>query len=148
VIGYIHVWNDVAGKPPFSYSLVETLYQFAKVLAYSLKRNGYFDKGKLENDSFEGKVIDISVSGMLFTYPSSKISAALRSEKKLAVKIITPQRSITAEASIVRRFKDPSLGYYGCQFEKIAEDDLSYLYEYIYGKTFSADDAVFLTGKV
>jgi hypothetical protein len=148
VIGYIHVWNDVAEKPPLNYSMIETLYQFAKVLAYSLKINGYFDKGKLENDSFEGKVIDISASGLLFAYPSSKISAALRSEKKLAVTIITPQRSITAEAIIVRRFKDSSLGYYGCQFEKIAEEDLSYLFEYIYGKPFCADDAVFLTGKV
>jgi hypothetical protein len=148
VIGYIHVWNNAAGKPPFDYSLVDTLYQFANVLAYSLKINGYFDKGKLKNEGFEGKVIDISASGMLFAYPSSSIITALRSAKKLAVKIITPQRSITAEAAIVRRFKDSSLNYYGCQFEKISAEDQGYLFGYIYGKPLNANDAVFLTGKV
>lgn len=148
VIGYIHVWNDVAEKPPFKFPLIETLYQFAKVLAYSLKINGFFDKGKLKNDSFEGKIIDISASGLLFAYPSSDISAALRSESRLAVKINIPQRSISAEAIIVRRFKDSSLGYYGCQFEKIDAEDLRCLFEFIYGKPLTDDDVVFLAGKV
>jgi hypothetical protein len=148
VIGYIHVWNNVAGKPPLNYSLIETLHQFVTVLTHSLKSNGYFDKGKLENDGFEGKIIDISASGLLFAYPQSNISATLRSEKKLAIKITTPQRSMTVEAAIVRRFKDSSLSYYGCQFVEIADDDLSHLFEYIYGKSFSVDDPVFLTGKL
>ncbi|MDR0495290.1 MAG: PilZ domain-containing protein [Treponema sp.] len=148
VIGYIHVWNETGGKPPFDFSLLDTLYQFAKVLSYSLKINGYFDKGKMKNDGFEGKIIDISASGLLFAYPSSDISAALRSEKKLAVTIVTPQRSITLEASIVRRFKDSALGYYGCQFEKVTEEDMNYLIEYIYGVPFSTANSVFLAGKV
>jgi hypothetical protein len=149
VIGYIHIWNEATGKPPFDYSLLDTLYQFARVLSYSLKINGYFDKGKVKNDGFEGKVIDISASGLLFAYPlSSGISAMLRSKKKLIATIITPQRSIILEAKIVRRFKDGSFGYYGCQFEKVTEEDMDYLIEYIYGKSLSADDGPFLAGKV
>jgi len=148
VIGYIHVWNNVEGKPPFDYKVVDVLYQFAKVLAYSLKINGYFEDGKLKNDSFEGKIIDISASGLLFTYPYSDLSSALQLESKLTVKIITPERSITTEAIIVRRFKDAALGYYGCQFEKMKPEDISYLFEAIYGKPLTDLDAKFLSGQV
>jgi hypothetical protein len=148
VIGYIHIWNNVEGRPPFDYTMIDVLYQFAKVLAYSLKINGYFEEGKVENDYFEGKVIDISASGLLFAYPHSESASALHPESKLTVRIITPQRSITTEAIIVRRFKDKSQGYYGCQFEKMDPQDLGYLFESIYGKPLTDLDAKFLSGQV
>ena len=102
----------------------------------------------MKNDSFEGKVIDISASGLLFAYPFSSISSSLKPESRLTVKITTPERSITAEAIIVRCFRDKSLGYYGCQFEKMETENLSHLFESIYGKPLTDIDAKFLTGQV
>jgi c-di-GMP-binding flagellar brake protein YcgR len=137
VIGFIHLWIDEEGKKPFDYSMIDTLYQFTKVLAYSLEINGFFDKGKRENDTFEGNVIDISASGLLFAYPPSDISSALKPDNRLTIKIITPLRTITTSAVIIRRFKDKSLGYYGCQFDKMAIEDKKYLFEFIYGKPYT-----------
>lgn len=148
VIGYIHVWNDAEGKPPFEYSLVETLYQFAKVVAYSLKVNGFFEKGKLPNDSFEGNIIDISASGLLFSNSSAQLFSSLRSETKLSVNIITPDRSITTEAIIARRFRSNSFDCYGCRFDTLADGDLRHLFECIYGIPFTDADANFLSGNV
>jgi hypothetical protein len=145
VIGYVHIWIDTADKPPFDYEIINTLFQLTKVLAYSLKINGYFEKGKLKNDPFEGKVIDISASGLLFAYPvSASISSALKLESKLTVKITTPERSITTEAKIVRRFKDKTIGYYGCRFENMETEDHHYLFEFIYGKPLDDTDSEFL----
>jgi len=145
VIGYVHIWIDVEGKPPFNFEMINTLFQLTKVLAYSLKINGYFEKGKLKNDPFEGKVIDISASGLLFAYPaSSSISSALKPESRLTVKITTPERSITTEATIARRFKDKTIRYYGCRFEKMEEEDHRYLFEFIYGKQLTDSDSEFL----
>jgi len=144
VIGYIHIWIDIADRPPLDYQNVYTLFQLAKVLAYSLKVNGYFDKGKMKNDPFEGKVIDISASGLLFAYPvSSSISTVLKADSNLTVKITTPERSITTEANIVRRFKDKATGYYGCRFEKMAGDDHDYLHKFIYGKPLADTESEF-----
>jgi hypothetical protein len=145
VIGYVHIWTDVEDKPPFDYEIINTLFQLTKVLAYSLKINGYFEKGKLKNDPFEGKVIDISASGLLFAYPvSSNISSALKPDSRLTVKITTPERSITTEARIVRRFKDKTIGYYGCRFDKMEAEEHNYLFEFIYGKPFTDADSEFL----
>ena len=148
VIGYIHIWISKEGKLPFDYQIIDTLYQFAKVLANSLKVNGYFEGGKLKNDPFEGKIIDISASGLLFTYPNSVFSSTLLPDNDLSVKLKTPKRVVNANAKIVRRYKDNIQGYYGCRFQDMEPEDLRYLFEYIYGKPFTDSDAAFLTGQV
>ncbi|MDR1211704.1 MAG: PilZ domain-containing protein [Spirochaetaceae bacterium] len=148
VIGYIHVWISKEGKAPFDYALTDTLYQFAKVLAYSLKMNGYFDSGLIKEERFEGRVIDISVSGLLFVYPNSNLSVALLPDSELAIKLITPKRSISASARIVRRYKDSSMGYFGCRFLDMLPEDMRFLFEFIYGKPLLDQDVNFLAGQV
>jgi hypothetical protein len=148
VIGYIHIWISKEGKVPFDYGVIDTLYQFAKVLAYSLKRNGYFETGKIRNDPFEGKVIDISASGLLFAHPHSALSTSLLPDSELTAKIVTPRRSVNARAKIVRRYKDNSLGYFGCKFLDMAPEDMRFLFEFLYGKPLTDMDASFLSGQV
>jgi hypothetical protein len=148
VIGYIHIWINKEGKLPFDYGVIDTLYQFAKILAFSLKINGYFEPGKMRNEPFEGKVIDISASGLLFAYPHSALSTALLPDNELSVKLLAPRRAINANAKIVRRYKDSSQGYFGCRFLGMAPEDLRFLFEFIYGKPFTDTDASFLAGQV
>jgi len=128
--------------------VIDNMIQYSKGLAYSLKLNGYFEAGKLKNDPFEGKIVDISGSGLLFTYPSSPLATILMPENELTVKIRTLNRAINTKAKIVRRYKDNTQGYFGCRFMEMEPEDLRFLFEYIYGKTFSDEDAAFLSGQV
>jgi len=148
VIGYIHIWIDKEGMMPFDYAVIDSMYQFSKILAYSLKLNGYFERGKLKNEPFEGKIIDISASGLLFTYPNSTFASTLLPDSELAVRLTTDRRTINVKAKIVRRYKDNMQGYFGCRFVDMEPEDLRYLFEYIYGKTFTDTDAAFLSGQV
>jgi len=148
VIGYIHIWINKEGKLPFDYSIIETLYQFSKILANSLKINGYFESGKLKNDPFEGRIIDISASGLLFTYPNSVFASTLLPDSELSVKLKTPRRTVNAKAKIVRRYKDNVQGYFGCRFLDMEPEDLRFLFEFIYSKPFTDNDAAFLSGQV
>jgi hypothetical protein len=148
VIGYIHIWVNKEGKQPFDYTVIDNLYQFAKILAFSLKENGYFETGRIKNEPFEGKVIDISASGILFAYPHSALSSSLLLDTELAVKLVSFNRSINANARIVRRYKDNTMGYFGCRFLDIVPEDMRFLFEVIYGKPFTDKDASFLSGQV
>jgi hypothetical protein len=102
----------------------------------------------MRNEPFEGKVIDISASGLLFAYPHSPLSTALLADTELSVKLIAPRRAINANAKIVRRYRDNSQGYFGCRFLDMAPEDLRFLFEFIYGKPFTDTDASFLSGQV
>jgi hypothetical protein len=148
VIGYIHAWINQKGIPPFNFSTIDTLYQFAHVYAFSIKTNGYFDAGKLKNEPLSGKIIDISASGMLFAYPHSSLSVPLTPESELAIKMTAPNRTIRCNAKIVRQYTDSSIGYFGCRFLDMAPEDMRFLFECIYGKPLTDSDAAFLSGQV
>ena len=148
VIGYVHIWINKEGRLPFDYATIDTLYQFSKILSNSLKINGYFETGRMKNEPFEGKIMDISASGLLFSYPNSVLATTLMPDNELSVKLITTHRTVNAKARIVRRYKDSIQGYFGCRFLNIAPEDLRFLFELIYGKPFTDSDAAFLSGQV
>ncbi|GHU57794.1 hypothetical protein FACS189444_0460 [Spirochaetia bacterium] len=147
VIGYIHIWINQAGIPPFDYGVIETLYQFAKILAFSLKTNGYFKSSMQRDAPFEGAVLDISASGLLFAYLHSPLAASLLPEGELLARIVAPKRTINATVKIVRCYKDHLRCYFGCRFLNIVPEDMRFLFEHIYGKPMTADPA-FLSGQV
>jgi hypothetical protein len=150
VIGYIHAWTNKKDTPPLDYKAIETIYQFTKIIAFSLKAQGFFESRRLKNEPFEGSIIDISASGLLLAYPHSSLANALRPDGELAVKIETPNRTVTTTARIVRRFTLHSVSsvYIGCQFLDMDPEDIRFLFEFIYGKPFSGSDATFLAGQV
>ena len=148
IIGYIHIWVNSQGKLPFDYTVIDTLYQYGMVLANSLEINGYFEDGKIKNESFEGKIMDISASGLLFVNPNNTSSAYLMPNIELAIKLITPKRKVNTNARIVRKFKDSAQGYFGVRFLDMAPEDMRFLFEYIYGKTFNDENSGFITGQV
>jgi len=149
VIGYIHVWISKEGRVPFDFSVLDNIYQLAKVLAFSLKENGYFDHGRMENEAFEGRVLDISASGLLFAYPlGSSLMTTLLIDSELTVTIEAPYRTISVIARIVRKFKDKTAGYFGCRFINIAPEDTRFLFEHLYGRQIDAKDTAFLAGQV
>jgi hypothetical protein len=145
VVGCIHIWISKASRPSFTFNVLDTIYQFSKVLAFSLKANGYFEHGKVNQQPVEGKILDISVSGLLFAYPlgSSHVSA-LQDGSNLTVTVEAPNRSMSVIAQIVRRFKDKSAGYLGCHFVNMAPEDKRFLFEHLYGRQIDSNDSDFL----
>jgi c-di-GMP-binding flagellar brake protein YcgR len=149
VIGYIHVWINQEGRLPFDYTMLDNLFQFSKVLAFSLKENGYFEPGKIQNEAFEGRVLDISVSGLLFACPHGfSIASLLMVDAELTVTVVAPNRTINVLAKIVRHFKDKSAAYFGCRFSGMVPEDTRFLFEYLYGRQIDDTDSDYLSGQV
>ena len=149
VIGYIHIWIVRQNRLPFDFSVLDSVYQLSKVLAFSLKENGYFDHGRMANEAFEGRVLDISASGLLFAYPlGTSLLSTLLIDSELTVTIEAPYRTISVIGKIVRKFKDKTTCYFGCRFTNIAPEDTRFLFEHLYGRQIDAEDTAFLTGQV
>jgi len=149
VIGYIHIWIVKKDSLMIDFSVLDNVYQLAKVLAYSLKENGYFDHGRMTNEAFEGKVLDMSASGLLFSFPlGTALLSTLLLDSELTVTIEAPYRTISVVAKIVRKFKDKTTSYIGCRFMNIAPEDTRFLFEHLYGRQIDAEDTAFLAGQV
>ena len=70
VIGYVHVWSEHVN---LGIEVFEYLYQFSKVLVYTLKSHGYFDSIDRQKGEYAAEILDISASGLLFTHTSKEL---------------------------------------------------------------------------
>lgn len=115
-------------------------------LAFSLKENGYFEDGGMNNDPSGGRILDISASELLFAYPpDTGLLSTLLIGAELTVTIEAPKRTISATARIVRRFKDKAAACFGCRFINMAPEDTRFLFEYLYGRQLDDSDDATLT---
>jgi hypothetical protein len=146
VIGYLSLVNRQEGQPPFDLSILEAFQQFALVLAYSLKINGYFRDAPRRNRDWEAAIIDLSAGGMLFANPSRELSAALLPGSVLDLSLRIGQRRLRTKAMLKRRYQDAELFYYGVELVGMAPEDFRFLFEVLYGRPYTDDDAEGLEG--
>jgi c-di-GMP-binding flagellar brake protein YcgR len=100
----------------------------------SLEKRGYFEAGRMKDRVINGRVADISASGLRFAVPNSFVFQSLQPGVELAVTLQALQRTINAKVNIRRRYKEGNLVYLGCRFIDITPDDSRFLFEIIYGK--------------
>jgi len=147
VVGYVYLMNDEAKKTCLDYRAVDFAWEFAHILAYSLKSNNYF---KLDEDSvvdpYKPKVVDLSASGCQLLMPKAAFKVKL---KKGSVLDITISRgdtgaSVVVKGRVARRFDDRENEYYGVAFLNAEEDALAALRKSLYADDsgrFACDEA-------
>jgi hypothetical protein len=146
VIGYVYLVNKLAGRPPFDLPILETFHQFAKVLAYSLKVNGYFRNAPKKARDFAADVIDISAGGLLFSNSSRDLSSSLLPGSDMVLSIKAKGRSVKALAAVKRVYRDSSRSYFGVEYADVSPEDFRFLFECLYGRGFTDEDAAGIEG--
>jgi hypothetical protein len=146
VIGYVYLVNTQPGKPPFDLPVLETYQQFAKVLAYSLKVNGYFRNAPKKARDFAADVIDISAGGLLFSNSSRDLSTSLLPGSDMELSIKAKGRTVKALATVKRVYRDVARSYFGVEYAQFAPEDFRFLFECLYGRGFTDEDAASIEG--
>ncbi|MDR1788038.1 MAG: PilZ domain-containing protein [Treponema sp.] len=147
IIGCIHLWiKNESAKKRLDHNALETARQFARIFVYSLKVHSYFEEGRVQPEPFYGEILDISASGLLFASSAPAVTSALRPGAELALRLSAPGRTICCSAVIARQCADETRTYCGCAFSGLAPEDLRFLFEFLYGKTFG--DTALLAGGV
>jgi hypothetical protein len=146
VIGYVCLLNKQQGKPPFDLAVLETFLQFAKILAYSLKINGYFRDAPKKPQDYRADVIDISAGGLLFSNASRDLAASLLPGSALDLAVRVGERNAKAHAIVKRTYRDASRVYYGVEYAEMAPEDFRFLFEALYGRDFTDADATGIEG--
>ena len=146
VVGYIHLSNHRDRREKITEELVEFTYEFARVLCYALQLNGYFRAEGQEDEYIESSVIDMSASGLLFTYSGPQVIEELQAESEIDLVLKTEMRQLVVGSRVMRRFAADDNYFFGVEFIRISPDDFEYLFEYLYGKEFSTEFAEVLEG--
>jgi hypothetical protein len=146
VIGYVYLVNTLPGRPPFDLPVLETFYQFAKVLAYSLQVNGYFRGAPKKKQDFSADVIDISAGGLLFSSASRDLTGSLLPGSEIEIAIMARERVIKAPGLVKRVYRDLSRSYFGIEYAGLEPEDFRFLFECLYGRAFTDEDASGIEG--
>jgi len=136
VVGYIHVWNTPPKRERLVKDTVELVHEFARILCYSLVKNGYFKIEKSTERRFEAPIIDMSASGLLFAHTSADLVRDLLVHTDLEMTLRFEKRTIKVGARIMRKFRDAEGYYFGVLFLRMEPDDFGFLYQFLYGKAF------------
>ena len=134
----LEVWSD--SKETLDDDVLEYVFQFSKILAYSLKLNGYFNKSNEVTAEYTTGIVDISASGLLFVNPSRELSLALTLYSDLELELKLKERTMTLGTRVMRKYTGKQTIYYGVQFLEIKPEDFRYLFDYVYGRTFNEYD--------
>lgn len=146
VIGYVYLVNTLPGKPPFDLPVLEIFHQFAKVLAYSLKVNGYFRNSPKKARDFAANVLDISAGGLLFSNSSRELSSSLLPGSDMELSLAAKDRTVKVPATVKRVFRDASHSYFGVEYAGLEPEDFRFLFECLYGRAFTDADAAGVEG--
>jgi hypothetical protein len=148
VLGYVYLWTKLrGGRPPLKYQTVETAARYARLLARAFYEGGRFESARRTKEAVAARLVDISASGLRFSWPASGPGPGLPPGMELDVWLETPERSVRTAVRVARRTAAVNAEM-GCRFVDLAEEDRSWLFEYLYGEPLSAEEKPFLAGEV
>ncbi len=139
-VGVIYLAQRVEVDGVFDHDLLDETAQFAKILAYSLKTNGYFKEQDRQNNQYSADIIDISASGLLFANNSEALDEALALYADIDLGLRFDKRTMRIGARVMRKLRDTKMGYYGVQFMEIKPEDFRFVFEFVYGRSATSED--------
>ena len=137
VVGYVHVWSEQA---TFGIDVFEYIYQFSKVLVYTLKHHRYFENMQRDHEEFAAEILDISASGLLFTHTSPDLREKLVLYTDLDLVLKMGPRKMSIGSRIMRKYMDRERAFFGCQFIDLKPEDFRFLFDAIYGRELTRED--------
>lgn len=140
VVSYIRLFNNKTQNRAFTDETLSFAREFARILAFSLDKQGYFTGGELKSSKYKPEIIDLSASGLLFTHPEKKLSEMLGMYGDLKLILKIGPRKLEMFSRVMRKYKNKNIYYYGIQFLEVVPEDFRFLFDYVYGRPFSDDD--------
>ncbi|HUX51730.1 MAG TPA: PilZ domain-containing protein [Spirochaetia bacterium] len=137
VAGYLYLLRSRELTPQFDPKVVEFVFQFSRVLAYSLMMNGYFKAEPVKREFGASELLDISGSGLLFGYPKDGPSLLLYSDIDLTIHL--GDSTVTAKSRVMRRYADNERVYLGVRFMDMSLEDMEVLFQRLYGRDYVGD---------
>ncbi|MFP4067676.1 MAG: PilZ domain-containing protein [Spirochaetaceae bacterium] len=137
VVGYLYLAKSGRDVTHFDSRAVEFVLQYSRVLAYALEVNGYFTKQPVKEEYGEAVLIDISGSGILFSYPADGPSLSLYEDVELRIHL--ENEEVPATARVMRKYRDSGRVYFGAQFLDIDTEGMDKLFDRLYGTRYRGE---------
>ena len=131
VVGYLYLVRPITHGAEFDSGVIDFVWQYARVFAYSLEANGYFRSSETRPELRKAELIDLSANGALFSVPKDGPSLGMYAETRLELRL--DRRRASVQARVVRRIEEGERIFLGLQFTKISPELQRALCRRLYG---------------
>ncbi len=135
-VGMVELSNGSGRPKSLGLTAVDLAWEFARVLAWFLKRHGYFGSAKDNEGARRGSIIDASPAGLLVELPTN--GPRFVDGSLLRLKLSSGDWSLLCAAKVARRYDDGKTRFYGLAFQALEPEEMAGIARGLYG----ADEAV------
>ncbi|MCE9501823.1 MAG: DUF1577 domain-containing protein, partial [Leptospira sp.] len=133
LVGFIKVFTTAMDKHLITLQQAVYIHELAELVSYA------FTKVTIKDNRFDmyrmnTKVMDISISGLLFEIEDENLYRYLLKHNKIKMYIPVDDRNLVISGEILRYFQKGTAFYLGVNFFASNPDDLKYLENYIFEK--------------
>jgi len=130
-VGVVILANGPDRPRALDFAAVDLAWEFSRILAFFLRRHGYFAAQGDGEGSRGGSIVDASAVGLLVVLPADGPRLTLGASIRLRLKVA--ERSIVCVARVARRYEEGGTHYYGLAFQDLTAVDMAELAQSLYG---------------
>lgn len=130
-VGLVYMANGPERRRALDFGAVDLAYEFSRILAWFLKRHGYF-AGSSAAAPKRGSIIDASPAGLLAALPRGGPNIAQNSVIRL--RLTLKGKAVVCSGKVARRYEEGGIGYCGIAFMDLSAKDMAALSLQLYGK--------------
>jgi hypothetical protein len=139
-VGMVYIANGPERPIALDFGAVDLAWEFSRILAWFLKRHGYFAESTASGSAPKrGSIVDASPSGLLAVLPigGPKIEQGSTIRLRLGLK----EKVIVCTGRVARRYNEAGMSFCGIAFVDLSAQDMAALSIGLYGdEDQSADD--------
>lgn len=131
-VGIVHIANGPDRPMALDFGAVDLAWEFSRILAWFLKRHGYFAESAGGASPKRGSIIDASPAGILAALPvgGPKIELGTVIRLRLGLK----DKSIVCSGKVARRYNEGGMSFCGIAFMDLSAQDTATLSLSLYGE--------------
>jgi hypothetical protein len=131
-VGIVYVANGPDHPQALDFAAVDLAWEFSRVLAWFLKRHGYFVETRSGDAAKRGSIVDASPAGILAVIPSGgpKIEQGSVIRLRLGLK----DKGIVCSGKVARRYDEGEMRFCGIAFMDLSAEDRALLSLDLYGE--------------
>jgi hypothetical protein len=131
-VGVVHIANGRDRPRALDFDSVDLAWEFSRILAWFLKRHGYFAQSATGSAPKKGSVIDASPSGLLAALPVG--GPKIEQGSVIRLRLCLKDKSIVCTGKVARRYNEGGMSFCGIAFMDLTAQDMAALSIGLYGE--------------
>jgi hypothetical protein len=134
-VGMVLMANGADRRGALDFSAVDLAWEFSRILAWFLRRHGYFARSATSSTSnapHRGGLVDASPSGLLAELPLG--GPAIEAGSTINLRLGLKDRGIVCTGKVARRYNEGGMSFCGIAFMDLSAQDQAFLSRELYGE--------------